>query len=351
MRKFYALITFAALGMTAVALPHKGVVKHAPAGAPEVQPATEITEDGFTANWKHYAGADGYALFVWSREEVKSPARKTVLYEDFNLLASGSVIEPIFAEEMTSYPAEWGFTTTPDWTVSQMILAGGKIGGCIWTPYMDLRANGGKYTVELGIQGYAGQEVAVVATGSKEETKKILLESNGYNLLTLDFTNGDHETYLRIVDNGFPGDTEGAYLDKIAYLDDIEVFQNFQAGDDIYRLVEVADVDAPANSHTFESLPFRNGETRLYYELYAASFYFPDPDDDYNWETTYSPFSDKQEVMLKVPDGIAEIESAAAEDEAAEYFDTMGRRVSADALVPGIYLVKKASGVSKISIK
>lgn len=350
MRSIYTLLMLAATAASSqAALPAK-TSRPAPrrissVATPHVLPATDITETGFTANWESVPGADGYAVFVSSREEVKTPGKYVLLYEHFNLVAQGSVIEPVFVTDMTTNLSDAGLTVTPDWIVSQCILAGGKIGGVIWTPYLDVRADDGKYHVSMTIQGYAGQEIAVTSLGSREILKKQILADNGANLVEMDFDNGTQDTYLRIVDNGFPDDTEGMHLDKIAYLDDIEVSQNYQAGDDVWRLVAVGETDS--NSHSFESLPFSNGEKHLYYDLYATSFYYPDPDDPYDYETDYSDFSDKQEVLLKGHSGVDTVLSASGAEE--EIFDLSGRRV----LNPenGIYLIRKGSKVEKTIIR
>ena len=243
MKKSYAFLLSAAI--LAPAIPSQAAklnrLKSASVSTPAVLPASEITDEGFTANWQPVPGADGYAVFVTSRQEVEQPGRYTLLYEDFNLISQGSVIEPVFIEEMTTDLSRYMLTSTPDWTISQCILAGGKVGGVIWTPYFDVRADGGKYRVTLTIMGYAGQEIAVTSLGSKEVLKKFTLADNGDNTVSIDFDNGTQDTFLRIVDNGFPDDTEGMYIDKIAYLDDIEVSQEFKAGDDIYRLVAVGE--------------------------------------------------------------------------------------------------------------
>jgi len=346
----YFVLSFLTMSQLLMAAPVK--MSHSRASslqAPKVLPATNVTAEGFTANWEAVAGADGYAVFVTSREEVTADGPKTILYEDFNLISQGSVIEPVFIEEPTVVLDE--LTMTPDWTVSECILAGGKIGGVIWTPYVDVRADEGKYKVTMTIMGYAGQEISVTSSGSKEVKKTFLLEDNGNNTVTLDFDNGTQDTFLRIVDNGFPDDTEGLYIDKIAYLDDIEVTQQFKAGESVYRLVAVG--ESESTSLDFEKLPFRFNEKRLYYDLYACSIYYPDPDDPYYYESDYSDFSEKQEVLLEgygQEDGIADIK--ADNDTTPVYFDLQGRRMaSPDALPGGIYIVKKGDSASKILVK
>ncbi len=369
MKELYTLLVMAAAAAAVSAAPAaKSPRQHVAAVAtPEVLPATDITEEGFTANWKAVPGADGYAVFVTSREEVTAPGEKTVLYENFNLVSQGSVVEPVFLDEMTSYLSDYDLTYTPDWTVSQCILAGGKIGGVIWTPYFDVRADGGKYRVTLTIQGYAGQEIVVTSLGSVEAIEKFLLKDNGNNIISLDFDNGIQDTFLRIVDNGFPDDTEGMYIDKIAYLDDIEVTQQYKAGEDVYRLVAVGDTEE--TSLRFDTLPYRNGEKRLYYDLYATSIYYTDPDDEWSYETSYSDFSAKQEVLLTGYQGVADIETAAGgftADYGAlhhngtgrfEVYNLSGQKVATGRgaaeirLAPGLYIAKTQHNASKIIVK
>lgn len=345
-----------------------GSVKKAPLKvsslqAPVVLPATDITYEGFTANWQATPGADGYAVFVTEKLTAPNDGRYTLLFEDFNLVYQGSVVEPVFVEEMTSDLDKYNVTKTPNWTVSQCIFAGGKIGGVIWSPYMDVRADGGKYRVTMTIYGYKGQEIMVVSQGTKEESKKFILEDNGNNTVDLDFTNGSQDTFMRIVDNGFPDDTEGLYLDKIAYLDDFEVSQDLKKGDEVYRLVAVGETEE--TSLSFAELPYRDNATCLYVDLYATAFYYPDPEDDWNYEVEYSPFSDKQEVLLL---GHTSVDSVAISDGGIKVagstvscdgdfvvYDFSGRVVAKAAgqtsLAPGLYIVKAGEKVAKISVK
>lgn len=375
MKKLYIVLSLAMAGaMCATAAPAKmaGMKKIGAVATPEVLPATNVTDKGFTANWKTVPGADGYCLFVTAREEVTAPGRKVVLYEDFGLVSQGSVIEPYYCEEYTTQLDKLDLTYTPDWIISQCIMAGGKISGVIWTPNMDLRADGGKYHVTATIQGYSGMEIVFAASGSKDETQKVILTSEGNNTIDLDFTNGCQETYIRIVDNGFPDDTEGMYIDKIAYLDDIEVTQMYQAGEDVYRLVACESIDADTNPHCdFETLPFGNGEKRFYYDVYAAMYVYNDPFDDWDYDVYYSDFSPKQEVLLEGYQGVGEIETAeAAADFTADYgsirhngegaydiFDLAGRKVASGrgaatvSLGAGVYLTRANGTTSKVIVK
>lgn len=351
MRRLYTLLLIGATAAAIQAAAPAKLSRPAPrrvaaVETPKVLPATDITETGFTANWEAVPGADGYAVFVSSRQEVTTPGEYLVLYEDFNLVWQGSVIEPEYLTDMITNLSNEGLTNTPDWIISQCILAGGKVSGVIWTPYFDVRADDGKFHVAMTIQGYAGQEIVVSSCGSTEVQKTHILADNGANLVEMDFDNGIQDTFLRIVDNGFPDDTEGIYLDKIAYLDDIAVSQNYKVGEDIWRLVAVG--ESESTSLSFANMPFRHDQKRLYYDLYATSFYYPDPSDPYEYEVDYSDFSEKQEVLLVGYNSVDDI-SIDSNDGTQEIYDLSGRRVYNPQ--PGIYIIRKNSGIEKVIIK
>ena len=58
---------------------------------PETKVATNITSSGFTANWGAVKNADGYAVFVYDRKQVKADGEVTIADEDFNGITFGSM--------------------------------------------------------------------------------------------------------------------------------------------------------------------------------------------------------------------------------------------------------------------
>lgn len=138
--------------------------------------------------------------------------------------------------------------------------------------------------------------------------------------------------------------------------------QNFKAGEDVYRLVAVGETED--TSLSFAQLPFANGEKRLYYDLYATSVYYPDPDDPWDYETDYSDFSAKQEVLLTGYVGISEAEarhgitvegnSITCPGEFEVYTpagSAVARATGHADVAPGIYIVKSAGTTAKILVK
>ena len=333
----------------------------APAGAPIVLEPTDVTATGFTANWEALPGADGYAVMVFTKTTIDEPGEYTVLSEDFSLITAGSIIEPVWDDnayvDLSSEEYDWVWT--PNWTAGPYpSYAGGKIGGVIYTPYIDLTNNGGKYTVEIGVVGDKGGEYLVRSIGTGDEIRKTaILEESGYNLLRFEFENGCHDTFLVFVDNGFPSDPTGeTTLDKYLYLDDVKITQHLEAGDEMLQLVDINEaVDAPATSCKFDPMRFLYGATTVYYDVMGAYLDYPDPDDPWYYESTYSPYSDLQRVDLLVSgiDNITTDTQAPATTPAEEIYNIAGQRIStprAD-LPAGIYIVRNGDKATKIAVK
>lgn len=344
---------------------------------PVVKEATDITETGFTANWEPVAGAEGYSVLVWGKEVAPEAGTYTVLQEDFNLIKWGSVVEPLQSEDyyVDLSSEAWDCVNTPGWSVAgYAMFAGGKLNGVIYTPYMDLTNNGGKFTAVLGVLGYANQEIVVASVGAEEVQKKVRLKQDGYSELRVEFENGAHDSFLRIVDNGFPdADDPYDYAEKYAYLDDFAVEQDLKAGDVVLVPVDVNEgVEAPSTSADFSNLRFRGQRTELYYDVVAAFREYDDPDDPYSYEQWYSNYSALQQVLLKGHVGFADAlgaetviaatasgVSVSGAYGAVEVYTASGALVAACqadgtaevALPAGFYLVKAGSLTKKVIVK
>lgn len=321
---------------------------------PVVKEATNVTEKGFTANWEPVAGAEGYSVLVWGMETAPADGVYTLLQEDFNLITYGSVVEPLQAEDnfIDLSDENWNCVSTPGWSVfGYAMFAGGKVNGVIYTPYMDLTNDGGKFTAVLGVEGYGNQEIVVASVGETEVVKKVRLQHDGYSELRVEFDNGVHDSYLRIVDNGFPdAEDQYDYAEKYAYLDDFSVEQSLKAGDSVLVPVDVNEsVEAPKTSADFANLRFRGGRDLLFYDVIAAFREYEDPDDPWSYEQWYSDYSALQRVELQGYDGVAVPEANA---QGQTVYSISGAQLPAGAtLSPGVYIVKSGQSVKKIIIK
>lgn len=357
MKKLYfLLLLILAAGITASALPakmakmKKVALQEAASTAPVALEATDITETGFTANWEPVSGVEGYACFVYSKFVAPETDDYVVLNETFNLVNRGSVVEPYYPDDtyVDISGGDFDFTYTPNWSILEPSFVQGMVGGVIYSPYIDLTNDGGKYTVELTVQGYASQEILVSAVGSEEQELTARLTNTGENVISFDFTNGIHDTYFIIVDNGFPDDTEGNYSNGYAaYIDEVAVIQHLEAGDELLQLVDLNDyIDGSETSCRFDDMAYRYDATTLYYDLYGA---IPeeDPYDHGYYNYIYTDFSNLVEVKL-----LSGVTDAAAVDATApiEYFTLQGVRVE-QPKAGGVYIRRQGTAVDKIAVR
>lgn len=350
MKKIYtfALIAFLSVGFGAQAAPHlKSVKKAATMAAPVVLPATNVTDDGFTANWKAYPGAESYTVLVYEPVDIAADGEYTILEESFDLVSQGTTVEPYYPDETYVALSDYDWTYTPDWTGLYPVFARGMVSGIVYSPYIDLTHNGGKFTVTFGVTGYSGALVKLTATGETAVTQEFTLTTNGYNEFTAEFTNGTHDTYLTFVDFGILNDPDGLYMDCFDFLDDIAVKQELAAGDTALRIVDCKEAFG-TTSYDFATLPYRYGANHLAYDVQANIVTFNDPDDPYDYDIEWSPYSELQHVYLGTQ-GVADIEATGCD--APAYYTLQGVYVGSQATAPGIYVVRRGDKVTKEIVK
>ncbi len=349
MKKIYtfAIVSLLVSGMAAAAGPvEKSLKKAAALPAPVSLPATDVTDEGFTANWKTYPGAESYTVLVYEPEVVSAAGEYSIIEENFNLVNKGSTVEPYFPDEAYISISDLGWTYTPDWTGFYPVFSRGMVSGIIYSPYLDLVHDGGKFTVTFGVTGYSGATVKLTSSGATEETKEFVLVTSGYNELTATFTNGTHDTYLTFVDFGILDDPDNLYSNCYDYLDDIKVTQHLEAGETALRIVDCK--ESFTTSQEFATLPFRYGATKLAYDVQANIVTFNDPDDPYDYDVEWTPYSDLQYVTLGTQ-GVTDVKADNATS--AEYYTLQGVYVGSEAPAPGLYVVRRGDKTSKEIVK
>lgn len=325
--------------------------KTADLSKPVVLPPTNVTEHGFTANWERIEGCDAYCVFVYTEHQATSKETFTLLEEDFNLIDFGTVENPVWGEEL--YENLDNYTTLPNWSVyGYTSYASGMIGGVIYTPYLDVRNDGGKYQVTVSIYGMSGDEIFVHAVGTSKQTQSFKLSHTGLTSQTLTFTNGSQDTFLHI------NNTEG----EMFYLDGMTVTQELQPNDKAYVMVDLNEaVASDATSCNFKKLRFAPDAEVVFYDLYAVSRQYENPDDSSSrYEQVYSDFSDKMKVELKKGTGLDRVEENSfctyctteqgicldlKKDCVVQIYDVMGRVILNSRLAAGFHTVNIPSGI------
>lgn len=352
MKKIYAFVLLCAMALGAYAqAPLRKVHKAPSTEAVTVLPAEDITETGFTARWEPMPGAECYLVNVYEPVTITEAGKYILLEENFNLVNAGTFLEPYDPVENLDddyeyfcFSDDFDWTYTPDWWAFWGIFARGMVGGYIQSPYMDLTANDGKFELEICVQGYQGAMVEIISHGLVEEKHDVILEKSGENWITLEFTNGIHDTYITYADFGIENDPEGNYAACFDFLDEFRVMQDYKAGDVALRPVAVS-TDVYGDRMAYGSLPYAYGAKHLAYDVQAV-FVTDNPDNPIGYDTDYSPWSQLQHVYLEGYQNA--IEEVGAPTAATRYFDLQGRAVSAEKAKGGVFVKVTGSKVEKI---
>ena len=255
---------------------------------PVVLPATNVTKNGFTANWEKVENTEAYCVFVYTEHTAQQDETFTVLHETFDLIDFGNIGNPVWSDEL--YEDLDLYTSLPNWTVyGYTTYVQGMVGGIVYTPYIDLRNDGGKYTVNLSVYGESGDEIIVESDGTTEEKQSFVLDYTGVKNVTLTFTNGRKDTFFHL------HNTKGNEF----YVDEVQVTQELKAGDKAYVYVDLQDaVPGTETSADFKKLRYAPDADVVYYDLYAVVREYNDPEHPDRYEQVYSDFSEMMEVVL-----------------------------------------------------
>lgn len=312
---------------------------------PETKVATNITSSGFTANWGAVKNADGYAVFVYDRKQVKVDGEVTIADEDFNGITFGSIIEPGGGDEEYVDLSAYGYALTYGWTAYAFPnFIPSMVAGLIYTPYLDLRGNDGKFKVIIDAYCTNGDEIRVESHGEGEKvvkTQKAVVQngSTGIAELTFEFENGSKDLFVSVINStATPGSFD--------YFDRIQVKQTLKAGDIVSELVggnEAVAATSEATGDSITSCRITNlarytSSKVLYYDLYASADDFSTPNGTMPYTFVVSPFTDlvkvdmsnkTSEIYDPSTNGIENIQTTAtrtAKDNA--WYNIAGQRVS-----------------------
>ena len=331
------------------------VMKGTQLAKPVVLPATNVTKTGFTANWEEVENAEAYCVFVYTEHTAKQDETYTVLHEDFDLIDFGDIGNPVWSDEL--YENLDIYTSLPNWTVyGYTTYVRGMVGGIVYTPYIDLRNDGGKYTVNLSVYGESGDEIFVESDGTKEEIQSFVLDYTGVSYVSLTFNNGRKDTFFHL------HNTKGNEF----YVDEVQVTQNLKAGDKAYVYVDLNDaVPGTSTSVNFKKLRYAPDADIVYYDMYAVVREYNDPANPDRYEQVYSDFSDMMQVVLNpeatnietnVNDGVKynvhgnTLNIILSEPSDVKVFDVTGRNIHSGKYAEGTHAVQLENGIYVVKV-
>ena len=192
-----------------------------------------------------------YDIYLTRTETLSASKDVNIIDEGFDKVKVGTTDSP----EFNSSAVLDDFTSTPGWASDrQQCLAAGYMGiapygncGSIWTPNVNLSANGGKFTVKMNMAELnygipsSGTPVEVRLYNADEilqETQSATMEE-GFKEYTFSFTKGSADCYLEIYYKNL--EDEAKKSNKL-FIDYIKVVQTLAAGDSYSSLMEQREV-------------------------------------------------------------------------------------------------------------
>ena len=311
MRKFYALFIALLTVTLSASAQHVKTRKAAQRTVteltkPVVKPATDITNKGFTAHWDKVDGAEGYSVMVYSRTVADSDSEYAVLDEDFAGITEGSLLEPLGGDEEYVNLDDYSFGENAGWSAYAFPnFVPSMVAGLLYSPYLNLTNDGGRYRVVITTYSSDGDVIQVVSHGKGEKVTKnynVSIAGGGTGLFTqsLEFENGSEDVFFTVINLT----ADAATTD---YTDRVQVFQNLKKGDVYYKLAAidesipaVNDFDIPVTAKTFTDVTVHAlGDTTFYYRVAAGAYnFYYDDDNKLQYDYRQSPYSDYVKVEL-----------------------------------------------------
>ncbi len=302
-------------------------------------PATQISSDGFTANWQAVDGAEAYCVFVYSRYTAPSAGEYAVMAEDFSGIDDGSVIEPAGGDELYVDLAELGYSDMYGWSAyAYPNYIPSMVAGLVYSPYMDLRHNDGRYKLVVSAYATEGDTIRLESHGTGEKilykyAAHVPNDHQGISQDTIEFANGSKDTFFSIIN-------VTAEVSQPDYFDAFEVLQDLEEGDVVNVMIAsneaVEAEDDWGNAVTscrFASLPYKGDATVVWYDIYAVVHDWNTPNGSLPYTAVYSDYSSMVRVDLaggtsEVEDDLAGVTTIATEVPAnGQAYNMMGQPV------------------------
>lgn len=221
--------------------------------APVALEASDVDDNGFTANWEASENAGSYKVSVYATETLSESRTVELVNEDFTGITEGDIdyVEfPPLQEYLDAY------TTVPGWYAVNHVYASGYLGispyggeGYLQTPFLDLSSSNGAFVVNIVMAEYSygdyftGTTVKVELVDAIDnvlESHDVVIDAGEFKQYTVNFANGAANTAVKVIYDG----------SSKMFIDEMSVSQDYEAGDVINTLV--ADQETTELSYKFE---------------------------------------------------------------------------------------------------
>ena len=199
---------------------------------PTLLEETNVGKNSFTANWEAVENAESY-IFKLTAEHTAS-TDETFYYTNTgfdNVVSTGTLADPEISDTKMEATVESWHIYMPAF-INEAIgftgkYASSEVFGAITSPVLDLSSNNGK--ISLNFKAHANlNETLIVSLITSEsgyydvsDQKNIIVENEGWNEYSIEFTGGTDDAYIEITNFG-AGDV---------FFDDIKLSQSIKAGE------------------------------------------------------------------------------------------------------------------------
>ncbi len=341
--------------------------------APELLAATNITMDGFTANWNQSDRATTYLLTAYLTHKALESEDYVLIDEDFSAYSGGSLTEPVESSLLNGTLDDK--ISRGGWSVGVLAYTDGAIAldnrtiaeyGTSWmhSPVLDMK--GGACTLTLNHRGVNVKKFNVVVrnAGGEELYSKELYAVNDWYEDKVELPEVDGKCYISVE---VPSSEKG-----LLYISDMKLTKRLEKDEELTLPYFAAEVSRPyAQDVTVVSKDVHIGEWQendsFSYSVKSRRIY----SDSYTIEYIFSCEPEAIEVKRPTSTGVADgtVSSGSVDvvdgaivvevdgDTAVEVFDIGGRTVysgSGSAAVRpgahGIYIVRFGNSVVKVAL-
>lgn len=250
MKKTFTLLLLAVVALPAVAALNardRSLKASHTLSVPVVNPATDVTDAGFTANWESVGEANGYMVYTYIRHKAPADEQYYFCNEDFSGFKYGSIDSPFDL----GYGWLDGYMARTNWYVYGAYSCNGVLGlyndktattkGMLMSPMYDLKNANGKATVSFRARTTGTATVAVYATEYLMAGQSYALGTVAKASLTTDWAD-----YSLEIDGG----VQGCYIEidmvdgtDNAYFDSLTIAQQLAEGDETMLVYDYRETD------------------------------------------------------------------------------------------------------------
>ena len=345
---------------------------------PVATEATEVSKDGFRANWTSVENATQYELRVRSEYTIPQSGTFVLADEHFDDINVGTIENPIYIHNDYRFDQ---YTEYPDWIGLYCFLADGMIGlssyyqtpeynmSTIMTPYYKVStANPGKIKINLSAMAVdcsPGTRLQVILYDVDPVTEYITANSVQYVEINEEMTSyelelGESNYYTIYISFMEPEGEQGVF--DMVFVDDIKITQEMEAGTVLTRTynhyitynngIYVETPDSPQEENfSYSVVSINDGVLFYYYSDWSNTIYV-----DTNTGIGNAVTADGTTITTSA----GQINISTAEACTVSVFDMSGRTVrqlgtvegsTSFPIEPGAYIVKCGETVRKVLVR